>query len=284
MANQKLVNYIKSELSRGVSLEQIKEVLISVGWSDYDVNEAVNLATQQKTFPTAPKAPIYIEPTKKSSNKFWIIPIIVIVIIVIIGGIFAFFIIRKKENIPSTATPPATIPTIGPSSLIDCKTDMDCFIKASENCKLAKVTDDATIDVFGMFITTTTFYEVKGLKEGKCVLYLRTEKQDVKFKKELIQEMLKGGATQEEIQQQEQESNRLAKLLQEGRDGICKFNNNNDLIFLLNKWKDGVFSGSVSCRIGDDGEWECTSTGDWSIADCKGKMFEAQPLNLNLRQ
>ncbi len=127
-----------------------------------------------------------------------------------------------------------------------------------------------------MLITTATFYKIKGTEANKCVLYLRTEKQDIRFGDELVQQMLDGGATQEQIRQQEQESNKLTELA-EGKDGKCRFNNNADLTSLLNKVKEGTFSGSVSCKLvgtkPEKTEWKCTSTGDWAVAECEGEMF-----------
>ncbi len=272
MVDQRLINYIKSELSRGTSLNKIKQRLLSQGWSNYDINNAISLATQQKTFPTIPTSSLssYEESVKKS--KFWII---LVLGVVIIGGAFTFFMLTEKEA--SKTTVPTTKPTQTPTTPIgpiDCGTDIDCLITASQNCKPAKVNYTSTINMFGMLIVTTTFYEIKGTEANKCILYLRTEKQDINFSEELVQQMLTGGATQEQIQQQKQEANRQTELI-EGRDGICKFNSNADLTSLLNKWKKGTFSGSVSCNL-VGGEWECTSTGDWAVADCEGEMFISQ--------
>ena len=137
----------------------------------------------------------------------------------------------------------------------DCKTDLDCFIKASESCNQAKVTYAETTNVFGIVQTTTLFFEIKGIEEDKCILYIRDEKNDLKLSDETIQQMLAGGATQERIQEQEQRVNEYADLV-EGIDGLCKFNTN-DLTSMLDKWKAGNFS-----------------TDDWNVAECSGKMFE----------
>ena len=46
MADQRLVEYIKSELSRGVSAEQIRQILLEIGWQESDINEALGLINQ----------------------------------------------------------------------------------------------------------------------------------------------------------------------------------------------------------------------------------------------
>ena len=268
MTDPRLVDYISSALSRGIPLNQIKKDLLSKGWSPHDVDYAADLASREN-FSTKSQN---ISNTKEESSKLWIIPV-VIVVFLIITGVFMYFILSDKEKSQETNLPETKQDTTQStrSSIIDCGTDMDCLIGASEKCEFAKLTNNVTINLFGMLITTTSFYEIKGTEANKCVLYLRTENQNIDFSEELIQQMLDGGATPEEIEQQKQESNKQSELV-EGLDGTCKFNSNSDLTSLLGKWKDGNFSGGVSCSLGSEGN-ECTSTGDWSVADCEGKMF-----------
>jgi len=95
MVDQRLVDYIKFELSRGTSLQQIKQDLLSQGWSDYDVDEAVSLATQRRTLPNE-------EPVRKFS-KLWIISILIV--IVVSGGVFAFFMLGERETPVETKLP-----------------------------------------------------------------------------------------------------------------------------------------------------------------------------------
>jgi len=42
MADQKVVNYIKTNLSDGFSLEQIKQALIDAGWQQEEINSAID--------------------------------------------------------------------------------------------------------------------------------------------------------------------------------------------------------------------------------------------------
>ena len=214
-----------------------------------------------------------------------ILILIIIIVAVIGGGAIAYITlrqggeeIREKQEIATITEEPGVQPeeptTTEPTDISDCESDLDCLIKASKNCDKAKVIDTKTTEMFGMLLTTTTFLEIKGMEENKCALYLRIEKQDVHFSDEMVQKMLDGGTTQEQIEQQEQEANKQADIV-EGKDGICKFKSSNDLTAFLSKWKEGNLSGSVSCKLVDD-SWECTSTGDWAVAECEGEIFGQQ--------
>ena len=46
VANQKLIDYIKIGLARNLSEAQIKQNLLAVGWSEIEVNEAINFVKQ----------------------------------------------------------------------------------------------------------------------------------------------------------------------------------------------------------------------------------------------
>ncbi len=226
MTDQELVNYIKSELLKSVPLNQIRQTLLSQGRSENDINEAINLT-------------VYQEQPKKS--KWWIIvPVIIIAVI----GVSVFFIFSEKGTIPETKKPEIIIPkeeSIEPAGPIDCGTNLDCFITASQNCKPSKVTNTITTKIIGVEQTTTSFWEIKGLEENKCLFYIRTEKIDLIFPPEFSQEI---------VNQQKEIYKKL-----EGRDGTCKFNTN-DLTSLLNRWKVGSFS-----------------TEDWAVAICEGTKF-----------
>jgi hypothetical protein len=136
---------------------------------------------------------------------------------------------------------PAEGPLMGEGKPIDCGSDLDCFITASQNCQPANITHTITINIFGVEQTTTSYYEIKGLEAGKCIFYLRTEKIDLTFPPETPQDIV------------DQEKEIYKKL--EGRDGTCKFNTN-DLTAMLNRWKVGNFS-----------------TEDWDVAECQGNLF-----------
>jgi len=151
------------------------------------------------------------------------------------------------------ATPTPTVEQ--PAGPIDCQTDIDCFIEASANCQPVTVTHTVTIDMFGLVMTSRAFLEIKGLEADKCVFYMKTEQIDIEFSEELIQQMLAGGATQEQIEEQEKAANEQADMATEGADGACRFDTA-DLTAMLLRWQEGTFSSE-----------------DWAVAECSGDMF-----------
>ncbi len=48
MTDGRLINWINSQLSKGLFPDQIKQNLLARGWSDYDIDEAIKAANQPK--------------------------------------------------------------------------------------------------------------------------------------------------------------------------------------------------------------------------------------------
>jgi len=89
------------------------------------------------------------------------------------------------------------------------------------------------------------------MESNKCIYYQRTESNSIEFTEEMVQQMLEDGATQEEIDQQEQTANDSAQEAV-GMEKTCKFDTE-DLTAMLNRWKQGSMS-----------------TEDWDVAECEG--------------
>lgn len=209
------------------------------------------------------------------------LPILIIAAIVIIGGTgYAWYNKKMKEkgniniatnNLPTITLPDqnqgsnqnaTTAPQVAPVVEVvkDCGTDInykkfDCFINASKNCVLAKIVSKAELNLFGVIAEGSTFFEIKGWEENKCVFYIKPISSKVTYSPEIIQKLLAGGATIEQIKQQEQETSKVAQSVV-GRDGICKFIKTGDLTALLTQWKGGSFSSN-----------------DFKGFDCKGEYF-----------
>ncbi len=75
MADQVLTGYIKRNLSRGSSIEEITQRLSNEGWSEGDIQEAVDSISTQ------------VQTSKKASGKLWL----TIIILTIAVGIAAMF-------------------------------------------------------------------------------------------------------------------------------------------------------------------------------------------------
>ncbi|MFH0837218.1 MAG: hypothetical protein V1870_03760 [Candidatus Aenigmatarchaeota archaeon] len=68
MVDQRLVDYIKTELARGVSLEHIRQILMETGWQENDVNDAIGFV-QQPVVQQLVQQPVQIEQTVKIVKK-----------------------------------------------------------------------------------------------------------------------------------------------------------------------------------------------------------------------
>jgi hypothetical protein len=291
MADQRLVDYVKGSLSRGMPVEQIREILAAQGWTQYDINDAIYSAIDTSVSAPLPTTPQNKEPAKKSGIPLIIIiliigvPILIVIILIIAGVTTGFFkgIPGETEiTVPTGDTQPDTKqledaqtpqePSEGPAGVTNCGTDFDCLIAASQTCKQAYVTHAYSIEFFGMIQTTISYYEINGLVADKCEFYMKTESVDAKLSNESIQQMLADGATMQEIQEVEQQLSNSSKI-SEGLDGTCGFIPS-DLTAMLTRWKGGNFeTGVVSCHMTPDGNECSTAGGDFAVADCTGSMF-----------
>lgn len=146
------------------------------------------------------------------------------------------------------------------STIKDCQNDINCLIQASSACSTSKATIITSMDILGLKETMTTYYEIRGLKTDKCVLYIETKNINLVFPPSVP---LETANKQKEL---------YKKL--EGRNGECKFNVK-DLTATLANWKAGNYdTGNVTCKMSPQGE-ECTSSdGDFAKATCSGSYFQ----------
>lgn len=106
MINQQLVNYIKEQVQRGVSREEIEKALLAIGWQATDIKEAFDsLSFSAPIKPTIPESPLpqSLKPSDVQSQpvSFYspqkpnrissIILSVVGGLLIIGGGVFAYF-------------------------------------------------------------------------------------------------------------------------------------------------------------------------------------------------
>lgn len=125
---------------------------------------------------------------------------------------------------------------------IDCGTDFDCFIAASQLCELATVDKTTVINMFGVEHKNVVLFEIKGEEDGKCVLYEEQKENKLTFSPEVPQET---------VDEQQAMYDSL-----EGMNGTCKFNKAEDLVSIMKNYKIGSMS-----------------TKDFDVAECSGEMF-----------
>ncbi|MBU3897196.1 MAG: hypothetical protein KJ697_04710 [Nanoarchaeota archaeon] len=92
MANQKLVDYIKTNLNEGVPLDRIKNDLLRANWSERDIIEAINVAISEKPIPVVK----YTEnQASYGTCKLWyLLPIF----FTFMGGIVAYLLLQEKDK------------------------------------------------------------------------------------------------------------------------------------------------------------------------------------------
>lgn len=258
--NKELIDYIKQSIHQGYSIDQIEESMINAGYAKPEIDKAIYSATNE------PKP-------RGASKKIWIIPVLVIILVMVL--IFGFLFVYKnfigqqtnsfvldeqqQDNGPQLYVPPdiepRTEPTAQPEATSGkCGTDLDCFILYSETCFPSSVTYGFAVDVFGMIQNSTDYIEIRDIQDARCVFYIEVKNVDVVFSDELVQRMLDGGSTIDQIRLQEETAKSQSEILV-GKDGECRFPAG-ELPAMLKRWRDGNFSSE-----------------DWAVADCEGSFF-----------
>ncbi len=158
------------------------------------------------------------------------------------------------------------------NQIYNCMEDMDCFIEKASECIASNVTYTYKTNLFGAVITTENYYEIKGKQDGKCLLYIKNLNQKLEYSEEAKEKMRESGLSEDEINENEEKANEAVKA-QIGKYLTCKFESEEDLTNLLQKWKDGNFSGGASCKLTPEGS-KCEYTGDLSVAECEGTMYQ----------
>jgi hypothetical protein len=118
-------------------------------------------------------------------------------------------------------------------------------------------------------MTATMLYEIQGMEADVCTVYMRVEEVEVRFTEEGIQWRLESGDTLEKISQDEEAAN-LSLDVMEGKDGVCRFGDTEDLKEWLRVLERQASYGT-SCSL-VDGEWKCGYGGEY---ECEGDIFES---------
>ena len=139
--------------------------------------------------------------------------------------------------------------TTGP---IEFGVTFDNFVEASKNCEPATseyITPPANF--FGTLISMTTFMEIQGMENGKCIYFQRIEDVTIAMSDEFRQQMRDQGNTEEKIEQMIQQQDEQSRNSLIGAEKTCKFDTT-DLTAMLENWKAGNLS-----------------TSDWGNAECE---------------
>ena len=94
MKNLQIVDFIKRQLQAGESKEKIRNDLLSNGWTNGDINEAMGASTSEN---------MPINPSVKKSSKKILITISLVLLVMLGGGVFAFKV-YKNDSISNVNT------------------------------------------------------------------------------------------------------------------------------------------------------------------------------------
>ena len=249
---QQLIDYVKNCFQREVSLEQIKKSLISTGWSDNEINEAVSMVQQEMpSYRKFESKRALSEIISGPAFKLFLIPaLIMLALLIIIAPLYFVFNGNNEETI-----------SMGPSETTgfnDCKSNFQCFIDASKNCEKTKVKKTYKTNVLGVEKTISNYYELRGIEDDKCLFYLRVESIDIEYSKELIWSMIDSGISKDVIKQREKVEN-IQTNAKEGSEETCKIKTS-DLTSVLETWKSdslkvGIFPNEVLSYAGCRGSY-----------------------------
>ncbi len=128
---------------------------------------------------------------------------------------------------------------------VDCGTNFNCFIEASEDCNKAEVEYTTSVELFGSIITPTTYMEIIEQTGSFCNYQQETIGYEIEYTDSTVQSLLDSNMTQTEIDQQLQEANENAQEEVIGRKVICEnIFSPSELAAMFNDWNVGTMSTS----------------------------------------
>jgi hypothetical protein len=224
-------------------------------------------------------------PSDAGKPKIWLF-ILIPLAVIIIAGIVIYFVLNSsnanteilsKENPNVSGNVNLKNETLGAVEIINCgstvtgatsyNSSFECFINASENCNQAEFLLTNTLNLFGVITTATGRLELRGMENGKCLFYQKTNSISMIFSNETVQQMLTLGTNQSEINRLQEEMNTMAQQEMIGFEQTCKFDTT-ELHSMLAKWKVGNYHGGASCQLLANQTANCTYAGDLENASC----------------
>ncbi len=165
MANDRLNEYIRKCLEKGLPRARVMKNLYEAGWSDYEIEDAFD------EFPVKGVSPTPQLPRKKLHLKFsgkYIAAAIVLVLVVVSVGL----ILSRNPGKPAFEEQPK------PITVADCGASLQCMIASAEKCSPAKgkanltlfTAEQTGIDIAKQDELCTIVLRNKAGKEGKCVM------------------------------------------------------------------------------------------------------------------
>lgn len=181
-------------------------------------------------------------------------------ILLAIGGLFLslFF---PPDSIAQMRSKHLSTPS---ARIIGCNNDhTDCFIKAAENCRRVYIhtisTDNPKQGLPHPYYDQEMFYEIRGLKNGKCIFFAKNELSRVFYSEDFIQFAMKDRNKTRQEAKQELAEEKLEYDQTTGQSGLCSFQTEKLVNMLKTWWPKGGGSGF--------------STKDFDGANCQGTLY-----------
>lgn len=243
MINQQLLDFIKGQLHQGLTKEKISSDLLGAGWTEQDVEEGFKAAiVPTPTLSYTPISPSYINTntaspiqTKSHSNAKLFLTIFILFLLAG-GGASAYYfrnnlvklpilkdIFSSKNEIVNTEVPvnninqvpnapapagetttPIAVNQSVTDGTLDCGSDLNCFIKAANNCEKVKFifsVKNKEIPIFSVgTVDLTTNFLIEGKEKNNCVAKTKTTDAKLTYSKEVADSFFKEGKSQSDIE------------------------------------------------------------------------------------
>ncbi|MFC1647992.1 dockerin type I domain-containing protein [Nanoarchaeota archaeon] len=146
--------------------------------------------------------------------------------------------------------------------------DINCLIQNSLNCQPAITTHTVTytLDPFGFIQSTKSVYEIKGMQGNLCVHTETPIENSVILNEELIQNLIDSGATEEEIDDIQDQVNQEAQVII-GIEAVCEFPTS-ALPGYFASVRDLDDFGTSCSYSSDKGATVCDISGSWGSGTC----------------
>ncbi len=141
--------------------------------------------------------------------------------------------------------------TLQEIELVDCGTDIDCLINASETCSLANVTYDFTSGNTTWTQSNSHYYKIRGFEDEKCKLYQEILDASGNFTNSQWTTLLIVN-TIDEINQMIQQINTGLGV---GNTGICRFST-----YALEDYLTEVKAGNYELSTEEQSTYECSGS------------------------
>ena len=159
MLSPESLNYVKQQLLQGMNKEMIKNDLLTRGWTEADINEAITQAQSDQPVPVP--SPVHNQniaaPTPIASASYnhalaWLAGIIVIIILGL-GGLYIYPRVFTKSQLAGNQTQAEALsPLLNPSVFVGSYDDYKIYVPKNWQLKEGGNTD----------FQTTDFYDPKG--------------------------------------------------------------------------------------------------------------------------